>query len=105
MVFVEVTATFLAGRALSLIESRALRLPSSEKALLLFCFGAFVSLLGSLSCSHGKPGGDDGGLDTCAGASEKTAGGELAGASLSGAKEGSRPMVVAQQHSPHNAEV
>ena len=55
---------FLVRRALSLVETRAFRLPRTEKALLIGSEGCEgVSFLGLLALSHGNSGGDEGGLD------------------------------------------
>lgn len=64
---------FFAERALSLIGVRALRLPSSEKALLAGFESAFDAVFKDDVSSHGKPGGDEGGLDALVGSSEKMA--------------------------------
>lgn len=82
----DAVAVFFAGRTLSLTRSRALRLPRTENALLLGLDGDVDVLWEDVCCcSHGKPGGDDGGLDGRTGSSEKTAasaGGGLDGAVL-----------------------
>ena len=67
----------LDGRAFSHTRSRAFRLPRREKAV----FGGdrvgddnvLRSTEVSSSFSHGKPGGDEGGLEARAGSSEKMA--------------------------------
>lgn len=66
----------LDGRAFSQTRSKAFRLPRREKAV----FGGGrvgddrLPLAGvSSSFSHGKPGGDEGGLEARAGSSEKMA--------------------------------
>lgn len=59
-------AGFLVRRALSLVETRAFRLPRTEKALLIVESEGFESVslfLGLLVLSHGNSGGDEGGLD------------------------------------------
>ena len=52
---------FLVRRALSLVETSAFRLPSTEKALLIGS-GSFEGV-SFLELSHGNSGGDEGGLD------------------------------------------
>ena len=52
---------FLVKRALSLVETRAFRLPRTEKALLIGSEG--FDGVSSLALSHGNSGGDEGGLD------------------------------------------
>ena len=52
---------FLVRRALSLVETRAFRLPRTEKALLIG--SGFFEGVSSLEFSHGNSGGDEGGLD------------------------------------------
>ena len=56
---------FLVRRALSLVETRAFRLPRTEKALLIGIegFEGVSFFLGLLVLSHGNSGGDEGGLD------------------------------------------
>ena len=56
---------FLVRRALSLVETRAFRLPRTEKALLIGSggFEGVSVFLGLLALSHGNSGGDEGGLD------------------------------------------
>ena len=64
---------FLVRRALSLVETSAFRLPSTENALLIDSEGfEGVSILVLLESSHGNSGGDDGGLDAMS-SSEKMA--------------------------------
>jgi hypothetical protein len=61
---VKVDVGFLVKRALSLVETSAFRLPSTEKALLIGSEGfEGVSFFGLLALSHGNSGGDEGGLD------------------------------------------
>ena len=52
---------------------RALRFPRIEKAVLVGFEGVLAGLLSSRCCSHGKPGGDEGGLDARVGSSENIA--------------------------------
>lgn len=56
---------FLVRRALSLVETRAFRLPRTEKALLIGSggFEGVLFVLALLALSHGNSGGDEGGLD------------------------------------------
>ena len=70
-------AAFFVGRAFSLRGFNGFRLPKMENAVLLVGGGGgFVDASTDvLAFSHGNPGGDDGGLDARAGASEKTGGG------------------------------
>lgn len=87
----DVVLLFFNGRAFSVKAVRGFRLPRIEKALLATCCGGFNVLLSN--CSHGKPGGDDGGLDACVGSSEKIAlAGELDGAVFSEDGNGSDMM-------------
>ena len=61
----------LAGRTLSLNGSRALRFwPRREKAVFLM---GLEWALGASGCSHGKPGGEEGGVEKEVVESEKMA--------------------------------
>ena len=66
-------ACLFVDRALSLMGSRAFLLPRSENALTVgFCWVASVSS-GVVLLSHGKPGGEEGGLEARVGSSENRA--------------------------------
>ena len=65
-------AIFFVGRTFSLIASRVLRLPSTENASV--TRDGVVLIVSIDAFSHGKPGGDDGGVDARAPSSEDIAG-------------------------------
>jgi len=86
-----VVLLFFNGRAFSVRAVRGFRFPRIEKALFATCcrgFDVFFS-----GCSHGNPGGDEGGLDGNVGSSEKVARpGELDGTVFSDESNGSDMM-------------
>jgi hypothetical protein len=65
------------------MASRVFRLPRTENAFAAAGFVAGFNFIEDLACSHGKPGGDDGGLDVRWSSPENTAADGLDGTVLS----------------------